>query len=220
MNRFVSRCALVVFALAALIPATGVMAQAASNPGTPAKKPTYVVVIDRARIIQESKVFKDIQDEYNAWEAGFKAQVQPKVELLRAKQRELGVGPENENQDPESKPKLSDPERAKLQKEIDQLKSEIDKLQVDGRKAYEEMQKAGSQRVMAALRQVIDKLAAEKGWEVVLNKDDLNVVWFINAVDQTEAVLAKMEKAPKAPATAAPSKDAKVGSATKPVPKS
>ena len=219
MSRFASRCAWAVCALLALAPAAGVVAQAASSPAAPAKKPTVVVVIDRARIIQESKVYQEIQDEYAAWEEGFRAKVQPKVELLRAKQREMGIGPESEGQDPESKPKLPEAERAKLQKEIDQLKGEIDQYQVDGRKAYEEMQKAGSQRVMAALRQVIDKLAAENGWEVVLNQDDLNVVWYANAANQTEAVLARMEKATKPAAAAAPAKDVKEGAATKPAPK-
>lgn len=219
MNRFASRSALAFCALLALVPAAGVMAQAASSPAAAAKKPTVVVVIDRARIIQESKVYQEIQDEYTAWEEGFRAKVQPRVELLRAKQRELGVGPENEGQDPESKPKLPEAERAKLQKEIDELKAEIDKYQVDGRKAYEEMQKAGSQRVMATLRQVIDKLAAENGWEVVLNQDDLNVVWYVNAANQTEAVLAKIEKAKKPAAAPAPPKDVKEDAATKPAPK-
>lgn len=209
MIRIAVRTVFSALALLALLLPAGVMAQA---PVKPTRKNTTVVVIDRVKVVQESKLYRQIQDEYDAWEKGFKAQYQPKLDLLREKQRALGVGPENESENPDDKPKMPDADRKKLEKDIQQLTDDVNKLQVEGRKQYEERQKAGSQRIQAMLKQVIDKLAAEYGWDVVLNKDDLNVVWFADAVDHTATVQANLD-------SVAPAKETKTGAPDKPATK-
>lgn len=162
----------------------------------PTKKNVVVVIIDVSRIARESNLAKSVQAEFQAWGDGVKATLQPKGDALRAKQEALKT----------EGAKLTADQKQVREKEIATLQAELNQVQQKAQQEYQQRQQGAEERLRAAFEPVLDTVAKENGWDVILNKTD-RLLWSSEAVDQTDQVLARFNAAytipPVAPAPAA-----------------
>ncbi len=173
------------------VPASTPPAQSAAV--KPTKKNVVVVVVDISRIARESNLAKSVQAEFQAWGDGVKATLQPKGETLRAKQEALKT----------EGAKLTADQKQVREKEIATLQLELNQLQQKAQQDYQQRQQGADERLRAAFEPVLDAVAKENGWDVILNKAD-RLLWTSEAVDQTELVLARFNAAYTVPPPAAP----------------
>ncbi len=181
-------------ALLALAAATVYAEKAASE--KPTKKNPVVVVVDMGQIVRESTLSKQIQAKLQSWGEGMRAQMEPKIKAYQEKEAAFK----------KDEAKLSSADKAKRSQELDALRGELQQMQTKAQQEYQQRQQAAGERMQAAFGPLMDSLAKEKGWDVVLNKGQQDVIWASDAVDQTAVVLARFNaQAPAAPAAAAPS---------------
>jgi Skp family chaperone for outer membrane proteins len=181
--------------VAAVLAATLCLAAAAPAAAKvkPTKQKVVVVVVDMNKIFQESKLSKQIQAEFKAWDDGIRLQAQPKLDLLKQKQQALEAG----------KATLPEAERTKLEKEIQGIQQEVSQIQAKARQEYQERQNAAAQRMQAKLAPILEALGAEYGWDVVVSRGEQNILWSSEAVDHTETLMERMNaETPDAPAPA------------------
>lgn len=162
----------------------------------PTKKNVVVVVVDVSRIARESNLAKSVQAEFQAWGDGIKAALQPKGDTLRTKQEALKT----------EGAKLTADQKQVREKEIAALQLEMSQLQQKAQQEYQQRQQGAEERLRAAFEPVLDTVAKENGWDVIINKAD-RLLWSSDAVDQTDQVLARFNAAytippPAVPATA------------------
>jgi Skp family chaperone for outer membrane proteins len=169
------------------------LAAPAAAKAKPTKQKVVVVVVDMNKIFQESKLSKQIQAEFKAWDEGIRLQAQPKLDLLKQKQQALEAG----------KTTLPEPEKTTLEKEIQGIQQEVSQIQAKARQEYQERQNAAAQRMQTKLSPVLEALGSEYGWDVVVNKGEQNILWSSEAVDHTETLMERMNaETPDAPAPA------------------
>ena len=168
--------------------------QPASAQPTPIPTNRPVVVLDGLKIYHESKLSLQLQKDLQGWQETAKAEMQPKIDDLRKRQAEL--------QDQASK--LSPADKEKKTKEMQDLQQALYQQQRQLQQEGQERQRAASQKFQAALSPIVEQLARENGWDVVLNKSEQTAVWTNSAVDITDVVLRRMDAATPAPAAPAP----------------
>lgn len=156
-------------------------AQAASKP---TKKQVVVVVIDMAKIVKDSNLSKSVQADFQAWVEQVKAALQPRGETIRAKQEAL----KNDGD------KLTPDQKQTREKEIQVLQTELTQLQQKVQQDYQTRQQMAEDRLRKAFDPLIDALAKENGWDIIMTKSD-RMVWNSDAVDQTDYVLARFNAA-------------------------
>ncbi len=172
------------------VPASATQAQSAAVKTT--KKNAVVVIVDVSRIARESDLAKSVQAEFQAWGDGVKATLQPKGEALRVKQEALKT----------DGAKLTADQKQVREKEIATLQAELNQLQQKAQQEYQQRQQGAEERLRAAFEPVLDTVAKENGWDVILNKTD-RLLWSSEAVDQTDQVLSRFNSAYTIPPVAA-----------------
>ena len=173
------------------VPAASPQAQPAAV--KPTKKNVVVVIIDVSRIARESNLAKSVQAEFQVWGDGIKAALQPKGDALRAKQEALKT----------EGAKLTADQKQVREKEIATLQGEMNQLQQKAQQEYQQRQQGAEERLRAAFDPVLDTVAKENGWDVILNKTD-RLLWSSEAVDQTDQILARFNAAYTVPPPAVP----------------
>jgi Skp family chaperone for outer membrane proteins len=164
---------------------------AAPSGTKPTKKQVVVVVIDMAKVVRESSLSKSVQAEFQSWTEGVKAALQPRADTIRAKQDALK----------NDEGKLNADQKQTREKEIALLQAELNQLQQKVQQDYQTRQQMAEERLRSAFDPVVDALAKEFGWDIILNKSE-RMVWNSDAVDQTDLVLARFNAAAPAPAAA------------------
>lgn len=178
-----------------LLAASGAWAADSRLPSAkPTKKSVVVVVLDMPRVVRESNLSKTVQADFQAWGEGVKAGLQPKANALQAKQAALQS----------DGAKLTPERKQAAEKEIADLQGELAQAQQKAQQEYQQRQQAAEVRLRTAFDPVLDAVAKENGWDIILNKAD-RLVWSSDAVDQTEIVLARFNAAYPAPSAPAPS---------------
>lgn len=156
------------------------------KPGTPGakapKKNPVIVVLDVEKIIKESAPSKQIQADLSAWAESAKSQIQAKAQEVDKAQAEKRPA-----------------------KEIEALKMATMQMQQAAREEFQKRQNEASDKMREVFNPVVDALAKENGWDVVLNKTDQVTIWTSDAMDQTDLVLQRLNSlsTPKAPAAPA-----------------
>lgn len=163
----------------------------ASAAAKPTKKQVVVVVIDMAKIVKESNLSKSVQAEFQTWVEQVKAALQPRAETIRTKQEAL----KNEGD------KLTADQKQTREKEIQVLQTELNQLQQKVQQDYQTRQQMAEDKLRKAFDPIVDALAKENGWDIIMNKSE-RMVWNSDAVDQTDLVLARFNAATPAPAAA------------------
>lgn len=139
----------------------------------PAKKNPVIVTIDLDRITKESKAGKARYAEIQKWAEARQMEIRKKVAEIRAA---------------EAMGKTSKRRLQAMQDEVGRMgKQSQEEFNKRRMKAAEEMSKL--------FDPLIDKLAKQNGWDVVLNKIQQVTVWTSDALDETDYVIAQLDKA-------------------------
>lgn len=202
MKAFIAAVAIVLTAAGSWAADSRVPASTTAQPeaaAKPTKKAAVVVVLDMGRIIRESNLSKSIQAEFQTWGDGVRAAMQPKAEAIRTKQEALK----------KDEGKLNADQKQTREKEIALLQGELQQMQQKAQQEYQQRQQAAEGRLKAAFEPVVDAVAKENGWDVILSTGGDRLVWSSAAVDQTDLVLARFNGAYTIPPPAAPAPAAK-----------
>lgn len=138
----------------------------------PAKKNPVIVTIDLDRITKESKAGKTRYAEIKKWAEARQEEIGKKVAEIRAA---------------EAMGKTSGRRLQAMQDEVGRM----------GKQSQEEFNKRRMQaadEMTKLFDPLIDKLAKQNGWDVVLNKVPQVSVWTSDALDETDYVIAQLNK--------------------------
>ncbi len=194
--------------LTALLALSLAVSALAAGPKTPEKalsgvlkKTPVVVIVDMSRIYKDSKISKQIEADFSAWNESLRATFQKELADLRSKQEAFK----------KNEATLSKEEKAKEQKAIDAAQKDLSSLQMKARQEFQKRQKAAEEKLHNVLDPLLEKLGKEYGWDVILNKGSKDLVWNTGVVDETDLILKHLDAATpdSAPAKAPAGKDAK-----------
>lgn len=173
--------------LVALAILTTTLALSAADSRQPSSVPPAkhaVALVDVARISRESKLAKQLSEQFRAWRAGYDAEINPKLELLKQKQEAFQKDQE----------KLSPDEKDKRTKDLQALQQEIFQKQRDAQQEFKQREQEAGAKLQAQVMPVLAAMGAEYGWDVILNKGD-QTLWEANGVDVTDEVIRRMDAA-------------------------
>lgn len=163
----------------------------------PPKRNAVIVVIDIDRILKETKLSQQITLELQAWGEGMKNQMQAKIAVFQQRQEALKAS--GQSMPPAVR-------NAKIQ-ELQSLQAEIQQMQSQAQQELERRQEAAAKKMRDQFDPMMDAIAKQNGWDVILNKADQVTVWSAGVMDQTDYVIKRLNSmqpivAPQAPAPA------------------
>ena len=96
---------------------------------------------------------------------------------------------------------LSDTARSQLEKDIEKQQVDIQRFQQDAQAEINEIQQEVQNDFVKKLQPIVDRIAAEKGLQLLFNSAEAGLAWAAPGLDLTPEVIKAID-APKAPATA------------------
>jgi Skp family chaperone for outer membrane proteins len=174
--------------------AAGLLLASCKGPSTPAadggkggpkppKANPVVVVLDMGRLMSESALFQSLQQELKTWAEGKQNDLRTRAQALQA--QSAGMKPA----------------------EVEAARRQLLQEQEIAKQEFQRRQGEAADRMKKAFEPVIQSLAKENGWDVVLNKNEQLTIFVGEALDQTDFVLARFNATPTgaaAPAAPAP----------------
>jgi len=160
----------------------------ASSPATPggnsgakpAKANPVVVVLDMDRLMGDSNLSKGLHEELKAWAEGKQAELKARAEAIQRAEAA------------KAKPA-----------ELEAMKRDLFQMQEMAKQEFQQRQTGAADRMKKTFDPLVQSLAKENGWDVVLNKNEQLTIFAGDALDQTDFVLARLNKASDAKAPAA-----------------
>jgi Skp family chaperone for outer membrane proteins len=145
----------------------------ANNSGAkPAKANPVVVVLDMNRLMGDSKLSKSLHEELKNW--------------AESKQSEL-------------KARAAAVQQAEAAKEkpavIEAMKRDLFQMQEMAKQEFQQRQEEAADRMKKTFDPLVQTLAKENGWDVILNRTAEGTIYTGEALDQTDYVLAKLNAA-------------------------
>lgn len=183
MKKFFALALVACFALACKTAGpAGTTGTATSGKGAkPAKANPVVVVIDVERIMKEAKLAKGLQDDLKTWAEGMQGQLRTRAEEIQK----------------------AEAAKSRPAKEIEAQKQELFQMQQMAKQEFQGRQEAAAERMKKAFDPLMQTLAKENGWDVILNKSEQVTLFASEAMDQTDFVIQSLDTAP-APTAAQP----------------
>lgn len=145
---------------------------AAADGAKPAVKNPVVVVLDVQRIMREAKPSKEIQKSLNDWAESTMTDMRAKMEAYQKAKADK---------------KYSRSRLAAMEKDLQQLRQKDNE-------EYQKKRQEAADKMKGIMDPLIQKLAKENGWDVILNKVDQVTIWSSNALDQTDYVIQQLDK--------------------------
>jgi Skp family chaperone for outer membrane proteins len=183
MNKSVYAAVLAAGLLLAACKGASSPATPAGNSGAkPAKANPVVVVLDMNRLMGDSNLSKSLHEELKTW--------------AESKQSEL-------------KARAAAVQQAEAAKEkpavIEAMKRDLFQMQEMAKQEFQQRQEEAADRMKKTFDPLVQALAKENGWDVILNRTAEGTIYTGEALDQTDYVLAKLNAAAApAPETAHP----------------
>ncbi|OYW02339.1 MAG: hypothetical protein B7X11_03690 [Acidobacteria bacterium 37-65-4] len=146
----------------------------------PAKANPVLVVLNMDRLMGESNLSKGLHEELKAWAEGKQAELKAHADSIQK----------------------AEAAKAKPAAEIEAMKRELFQMQEMAKQEFQQRQVEAADRMKKTFDPLVQSLAKENGWDVVLNKSEQLTIYTGDALDQTEFVLARLNAAP--PPAAAP----------------
>lgn len=169
----------------ALTLATLLTIASAPSPASAQSGEIKTAVIDVRRILQESVAGKREMEKIKEIEASKTAQlaaIETEIKKLRDKLTDLGFS-------------ISDAERTKLQREIEDKAIVGERLRKDSlraiQKAYEDVLKVFEGKVGP----IIETIGSERGIQLILHRDNPAIAWAATTIDITPEVIARFDQA-------------------------
>ncbi|MDX9689525.1 MAG: OmpH family outer membrane protein [Alphaproteobacteria bacterium] len=185
-NRKRALARLVLFAMlgVSLLGGVAYAATPVAKPAVPAAlKPTYVAIVDVQRILQASKAAKSARDQLEAQRSKFQSEISSEEADLREAEKKLIKLRE------EAKADAYAEEEQKLQKRFLTVERHVQSR----RKALDQAFTDSMNTVRTGLVDIVSQVAKEKGFSLVVVKQQ--VIWNADAVDITDEVLMRLDKA-------------------------
>lgn len=147
----------------------------------PAKANPVVVVLDMDRLMGESNLSKGLHEELKAWAEAKQGELKARADAIQK----------------------AEAAKTKPAAEIEGMKRELFQMQEMAKQEFQQRQVEAAERMKKTFDPLVQSLAKENGWDVVLNKSEQLAIYTGDALDQTEFVLARLNVAPAtAPAPA------------------
>jgi outer membrane protein len=105
-------------------------------------------------------------------------------------------------------PTVAEDKRAALQKEVDRGNTEMQRMQQDAQQELQELNTELQRTFMLKLTPIVQQIAAEKGLQVLLLREEAGLLWFDPALDLSAEITRRLDAAaaagPKSPVPDSP----------------
>jgi Skp family chaperone for outer membrane proteins len=169
----------VLFAAVLVVGAPAFAAQDAAAPATQAAeqvRPLKIAVINGNRVIAESNVGKAVQAEGEAANRDWESRI-------GAKQTELDtLG----RQVQEQRLTLTEDALARMNAQAEQIQVDLTRLRDDANRAMNRFTTDAQNRINAQLIPAVERLAAEAGYDLILDTRVTGILYFADAIDATD----------------------------------
>jgi outer membrane protein len=158
----------------------------------------FAVLVASSLALAETKIgYVDVQKAIQSTAAGKKAKETLDVEFGKRKsdldKKKADI--EKMNQDLEKKKSvLSEEVMGKKQTELQEEMMKFQKTVADNQMALQKKEKELIEPIIEKMRKTIDKLATEKGYSLILDKQSPAILFSQKDADVTDAVIAAFEK--------------------------
>ena len=169
----------VLFATVLGVGAPALAAQDAAAPATQAAaqvRPLKIAVINGIRVLAESNVGKAVQAEGEAANRDWESRV-------RAKQTELDT---LVRQVQEQRLTLTEDALARMNAQAEQLQVDLTRTRDDAQRAMNRFTMEAQNRINAQLIPAVERLAAEEGYDLILDTRLEGILYFADAIDATD----------------------------------
>jgi Skp family chaperone for outer membrane proteins len=182
MNKSVYAAALAAGLLLAACKGAPSPAAPGGNAGAkPAKANPVVVVLNMDRLMGDSNLSKGLHEELKAWAENKQSELKARAEAIQSAEAA------------KEKPAV-----------IESMKRDLFQMQEMAKQEFQQRQEEAADRMKKAFDPLVQALAQENGWDVVLNKSEQLTIFAGDALDQTDFVLARLNAAPAPTAETAP----------------
>jgi Skp family chaperone for outer membrane proteins len=169
----------VLFAAVLVVGAPAFAAQDAAAPATQAAeqvRPLKIAVINGNRVIAESNVGKAVQAEGEAANRDWESRI-------GAKQTELDT---LVRQVQEQRLTLTEDALARMNAQAEQIQVDLTRLRDDANRAMNRFTTDAQNRINAQLIPAVERLAAEAGYDLILDTRVTGILYFADAIDATD----------------------------------
>lgn len=175
--------------LALLLLAVAGVAVAQQEPGL------TVAVIDNDRVLEESnpgKVARQrLEESANRWQQRIEQKRRELDDLQRQRQQQaLTLSPEA---------------LRRLDAQIEEKQVEMDRLRADAQRDFNRLRDQVLGELEQELVPMVQRLAQENGYQIILNSQTPGLLYFSTAIDATDQLIALINRTSPAPSGAAPS---------------
>jgi len=139
----------------------------------PAKANPVVVVLDMNRLMGDSNLSKSLHEELKTWAENKQSELKARAEALQ--QAEAA----------REKPAVTEA-----------MKRDLFQMQEMAKQEFQQRQEEAADRMKKAFDPLVQALAKENGWDVILNRTAEGTIYTGEALDQTDYVLAKLNASP------------------------
>jgi Skp family chaperone for outer membrane proteins len=146
---------------------------ASSSRAKPAKANPVVVVLDMPRLMGDSNLSKSLREELKTWAESKQSELKARAEAVQ--QAEAA----------REKPAV-----------IEAMKRDLFQMQEMAKQEFQQRQEEAADRMKKAFDPLVQTLAKENGWDVILNRTAEGTIYTGEALDQTDYVLVKLNAAP------------------------
>ncbi len=172
-------CLAIVFSLGAALPA---LAQTPEAPGaaTPQAQPLKIAAIDGNRVLAESNIGAQVQQEAQAAAAEWDTRIREKqteIDTLvaQAQQQQLT---------------LTETALGRIQQQIEQLNVDLQRLRDDANRAMTRLGETAQEQINAVLIPAVELLANADGYDLILDTRIQGILYFADAIDATDRYIA------------------------------
>lgn len=194
----------------ALLAALPLAAAAADPPAAPVspKRAPVVAVLDMDKVLAGSTLAQQLQGRLKGLEESIRGQLDPMSKTIQQKQADF-----DRNQ-----ATMTPEQRTKEAETLRSMDQQFQMAQRQAQEAYTQQREALANQMRDAINPVIEALAKEQGWDMVMSRPGTDVLWAAEWLDASALVVERLNALPpKAPPSmgAAPAPKAE----TKPEPK-
>lgn len=156
---------------------------------SPDGRPLKIAVINGDRVIAESNIGAQVQQEAQAEATGWQTRIRDKQAEIDAKVAQAQ----------EQRLTLTDEALARIQSEIDQLNVDLQRLQDDAQRVMNRIAGEAQERINAVLIPAVEQLATAEGYDLILDTRLEGILYFANVIDVTDEFIAMVNAQTPAP---------------------
>ncbi len=146
---------------------------------------TKVAVVDADQVILQSQRGKAFLKELDAFAKKKDAEIKKKVAEFQQLQKEYRA----------KAPSLSEDKAMEFQKRLSDMQIEIKRMQDDASREFKLKRDKGFEKFRKILQPIIEKIAKEKGIDIIFSRAQSGIAYHSPAVDITQEVIKRFDAA-------------------------